>query len=106
MYRLERILLLKSVCRQLKSTSLTSSSSSSQFIVTRSVSSEILHTIPGLVQSCVVWWHTSTGLPWWATFATSTLIARSALIPLVVHQRKSADKMAGSFSFLSLVSIY
>jgi len=70
-------------------------------IITRSpISYEIIHTVPAFIQSCVVWWHTSTGLPWWATFASATVMTRSALFPLVIHQRQSADKMAGTLFYL------
>ncbi|OQR81304.1 Cytochrome Oxidase Biogenesis (Oxa1) Family, partial [Thraustotheca clavata] len=38
--------------------------------------------------------HTTTGLPWWATFACTAIVVRGSLFPLLVYQIKSTERMA------------
>lgn len=46
------------------------------------------------LESGLVYTHTATGLPWWATIFLLTGCARMVLFPLIVSQSKSVAKMA------------
>ncbi|KDO25050.1 hypothetical protein SPRG_09779, partial [Saprolegnia parasitica CBS 223.65] len=47
-----------------------------------------------LAQNVIETVHTTTGLPWWATFACTAVVVRGSLFPLLVYQIKSMERMA------------
>lgn len=60
----------------------------------------------GLVESALVAVHTATGLPWFATFALSTVAVRMSLLPLVrqqiIESRKLSEAMPKIDTLLKL----
>ncbi|XP_037502532.1 mitochondrial inner membrane protein OXA1L isoform X1 [Rhipicephalus sanguineus] len=47
----------------------------------------------GMVQQLLDLLHTSTGLPWWATIAVSTLFVKVLLLPLIIKGQKNSIHM-------------
>ncbi|XP_077542603.1 OXA1L mitochondrial inner membrane protein isoform X2 [Haemaphysalis longicornis] len=47
----------------------------------------------GMVQQLLDLLHSSTGLPWWATIAASTLVVKVLLLPLIIKGQKNSIHM-------------
>lgn len=47
----------------------------------------------GLIQSSMEWIHVHTGLPWWASIITCTVILRTALLPIAVKMQANTARM-------------
>uniref|UniRef100_A0A023G022 Putative cytochrome oxid n=1 Tax=Amblyomma parvum TaxID=251391 RepID=A0A023G022_AMBPA len=47
----------------------------------------------GIVQQLLDFLHTSTGLPWWATIAISTVVVKVCLVPLVIKGQRNSIHM-------------
>ena len=47
----------------------------------------------GLLQSTLEWIHVTTGLPWWASIISCTVMLRLALFPLAVKLQANAARM-------------
>ncbi|XP_037283608.1 OXA1L mitochondrial inner membrane protein [Rhipicephalus microplus] len=47
----------------------------------------------GMVQQLLDLLHTSTGLPWWATIAISTVFVKTLLLPLIIKGQKNSIHM-------------
>ena len=56
---------------------------------------DVLHSVPSLIQSYVSGLQYMTAMPWWATIATSTIVVRIALLPIVRYQYIHVAKLAG-----------
>lgn len=65
-------------------------------LIRRKLASDVIITIPQVIQTYITTLHSFTGLPWWATFATSTLAVRLSLLPLVRLQIINSSKIAGN----------
>lgn len=59
--------------------------------------------ITGGVQTAMIGLQSMTGLPWWATFATSTVIVRTAMLPLVYRQILASRKLAAAVPELNFL---
>lgn len=59
----------------------------------RSLSTESLFTIPHIIQTAIIGLQSTTGAPWWATIAVSTIFARLSLVPLVRTQVIASQKL-------------
>lgn len=55
------------------------------------------------VQSAIINIQAGTSLPWWATFASTTILVRSSMIPLVRSQIISSRKLAGAMPELNFL---
>ena len=60
-------------------------------------------TVPTLIQGALQSIHATTGLPWWATFATSTAFVRLGLFPLVRQQLLASRQLAGAMPELNFL---
>ena len=47
----------------------------------------------GLIQSSMEWLHLHSGLPWWASIVTCTLILRTALFPIAIRMQANTARM-------------
>ncbi len=47
----------------------------------------------GLIQSSMDWIHVHTGLPWWASILTCTVILRTALLPIAIKMQANTARM-------------
>jgi len=56
-----------------------------------------------LVQGGIIGLQSATGLPWWATFAASTVFVRVGLFPLVHRQILASRKLAGAVPELNFL---
>jgi YidC/Oxa1 family membrane protein insertase len=50
--------------------------------------------LPGHIQDGIQYLHATTGMPWWLSIACSTLIVRSALLPLARKQIMLSEKFS------------
>lgn len=57
----------------------------------------------GLVQTVLEAVHISTGLPWWATIALTTVVIRALLTPLVISAQKNSAIFANSMGEIQAV---
>lgn len=48
----------------------------------------------GLLQNSLEFMHVSTGLPWWASIAITTVLIRGMMTPVVIISQRNAAKMA------------
>ena len=64
-------------------------------VQTRGIVSE-LPSITGCIQSALIALQASTGLPWWATFAVSTVFVRVGMFPLVYLQILASRKLGAA----------
>ena len=68
------------------------------------VSSTIeITSVTSLIQATLQSIHIHTGLPWWATFATSTALVRLGLFPLVRQQLLASRQLAGAMPELNFL---
>ncbi len=47
----------------------------------------------GLIQSSMEWIHLHTGMPWWASIITCTIILRTALLPIAIKMQANTARM-------------
>ncbi len=47
----------------------------------------------GLIQSSMEWIHIHTGMPWWASIITCTVILRTALLPIAIKMQANTARM-------------
>ena len=59
--------------------------------------------VTSLIQATLQSIHVQTGLPWWATFATSTALVRLGLFPLVRQQLLASRQLAGAMPELNFL---
>ena len=76
--------------------------SSTNIIIKRSLMTE---TIPSVFNAIQISLHAlqSTGFPWWATFALSTIIVRSSMFPLVRSQLLYTKKITNAMPEISFL---
>jgi len=55
------------------------------------------------IQSAMVNLQASSGLPWWATFASATLLVRSAMLPILRNQILATKKLAEAMPELNFL---
>jgi len=59
--------------------------------------------VPSVIQTCLISFKGATGLPWWATFACSTVFVRAAMFPLVYRQILASRTLAGAVPELNFL---
>lgn len=55
------------------------------------------------IQGALIGFHSVSGLPWWATFASSAVLVRVPLLPFVYYQLRASARMAKASVELSYV---
>ncbi len=58
-----------------------------------------------VVENALQFLHSSTGLPWWATIASTTLLLRTLMVPMFVSQIRSIDEMQKKYIPLALEAL-
>lgn len=57
----------------------------------------------GLVQHCLEFLHTSTGLPWWATIALGTVVVKTIMFPVILKGQKNSIHMNNNLPQMQLL---
>lgn len=68
----------------------------------RGILSEV-PSLTGYIQSALIALQASTGLPWWASFAVSTVVVRVGMFPLVYRQIVASRKLAAAIPELNFL---
>lgn len=67
------------------------------------LSLDMLSSVPTFIQTTIDSFHSTVGLPWWATFGASTVIVRMSMFPLVYTQIQGTKKIAAAAPEISFL---
>ena len=68
--------------------------------------SSLFESVLNEIESGLIFIHDTSGLPWWATLVTSTVLFRVTLFPLVYGQMKAGQNMANAKFQLEYLILY
>lgn len=59
--------------------------------------------VPSAIQAAITAVHTDLGLPWWASFAATTVVVRASMLPLMRSQLIASSKLSKAMPEISML---